>query len=44
MVHRPVGMGMGVGEEKEWKVWLTDGDTVREVRNVADDSATSGRT
>jgi copper homeostasis protein len=41
MVHRPVGMGMGAGEENEWKVWMTDGDTVREVRSVADDSATS---
>jgi hypothetical protein len=34
-------MGMGAGEENEWKVWMTDGDTVREVRSVADDSATS---
>ena len=37
MVHRPVGMGMGPSEEKEWKVWLTDGDTIRDVRTVADD-------
>jgi hypothetical protein len=37
MVHRPVGMGMGASEEKEWKVWFTDGDTIREVRTVADD-------
>jgi copper homeostasis protein len=37
MVHRDVGMGMGASEEKEWKVWLTDGDTIREVRTVADD-------
>jgi copper homeostasis protein len=37
MGHRPVGMGMGASEEKEWKVWLTDGDTIREVRTVADD-------
>jgi len=36
MVHRPVGMGMGANEEKEWKVWLTDGDTIREVRSVVD--------
>jgi copper homeostasis protein len=32
MVHRPVGMGMGASEEKGWKVWLTDGDTIREIR------------
>jgi copper homeostasis protein len=37
MGHRPVGMGMGASEEKEWEVWLTDGDTIREVRTVADD-------
>lgn len=37
MVHRPAGMGMGASEEKEWKVWSTDGDTIREVRTVADD-------
>ena len=37
MVHRPVGMGMGASEEKEWAVWLTDGDKIREVRTVADD-------
>jgi len=32
MVHRPVGMGMGASEEKAWKVWLTDGDTIGEVK------------
>lgn len=37
MIHRPVGMGMGASEETEWDVWLTDGDRVREVRNVAHD-------
>lgn len=37
MVHRPVGMGMGAGAENEWKVWMTDGDAVRDVRSVADD-------
>jgi copper homeostasis protein len=37
MVHRPLGMGMGASEEKEWTVWLTDGDAIREVRTVADD-------
>ncbi|KAF8492782.1 copper homeostasis CutC domain-containing protein [Russula emetica] len=36
MAHRPVGMGMSASEEKEWKVWLTDEDTIREVRSVAD--------
>jgi hypothetical protein len=34
-------MGMGASEEKEWDVWLTDGDTIREVRRVADDSVIS---
>jgi copper homeostasis protein len=36
MAHRPVGMDMSASEENEWKVWLTDGDTIREVRSVAD--------
>jgi copper homeostasis protein len=37
MVHRHEGMGMCACEENEWKVWLTDGDTIRQVRAVADD-------
>ena len=37
MVHRPMGMGMGANGEKDWKVWLSDGDKIREVRTVADD-------
>ena len=41
MIHRPVGMGMGASEENEWKVWTTDGETIRAVRNVIDNSATS---
>jgi copper homeostasis protein len=40
MIHRPVGMGMGASEENEWKIWLTDRETIREVRNVVDNSAT----
>lgn len=36
MVHRPVEMGMGANEENEWKVWLTDGDKIREVKSVVD--------
>jgi len=42
MVHRRAGMGMGASEESEWKVWLTDGDLIRKVRGIADDSAISG--
>lgn len=41
MVHRPVGMGMGASEETEWAVWLTDGDKIREVRNVADSASSA---
>lgn len=41
MVHRPVGMGMGASEETEWTVWLTDGDKIREVRNVADSASSA---
>lgn len=37
MVHRPMGMGMGASEDKEWNVWFTDGDAIGEVRCVADD-------
>ncbi|KAH9980496.1 copper homeostasis CutC domain-containing protein [Russula compacta] len=36
MVHRPVGMGMGVNPEKEWDIWLTDGEIIREVRFITD--------
>jgi copper homeostasis protein len=36
MVHRPVGRGMGASEEKEWMVWLTDGDVIQEVRMLMD--------
>jgi len=39
MIHRPVGMGMGAREEKEWKVWLTDGDMIGQVRTAVDDVA-----
>ncbi|KAF8258581.1 copper homeostasis CutC domain-containing protein [Lactarius quietus] len=36
MVHRPECMGMGTSVQTEWGIWLTDGDTVREVRSIAD--------
>ena len=39
MVHRRAGMGMGASAEREWNVWLTDGDLIRKVRGIADDSA-----
>jgi hypothetical protein len=32
---------MGASEDSEWKVWLTDGDTIREVRIVVDDCPVS---
>jgi copper homeostasis protein len=34
MVHRLVGMGMGASEENEWKVWMTDRDTIRKMTRV----------
>jgi copper homeostasis protein len=37
MVHRRAGMGMGTSAERQWSVWLTDGDVIREVRGTADD-------
>ena len=42
MVHRRDGMGMGTGAEGQWGVWQTDGNVIREVRRIADDSASSG--
>jgi copper homeostasis protein len=41
MDHRPEGMGMGASAEGQWGVWRTDGDAIREVRRIADDSAKS---
>jgi len=42
MVHRRAGMGMGASAESEWKVWLTDGDLIRKVRDIADGSVILG--
>lgn len=36
MSHRPEGMGMGVGGEGEWGVWITQEQVVHEVRLIAD--------
>ncbi|KAI0253268.1 copper homeostasis CutC domain-containing protein [Lactifluus subvellereus] len=41
MVHRPDGMGMGTSAEGQWGVWQTDSNAIREVRRIADDSASS---
>jgi copper homeostasis protein len=41
MVHRPDGMGMGASAEGQWGVWQTDGNAIREVRKIADDTASS---
>ncbi|GJE89573.1 copper homeostasis CutC domain-containing protein [Phanerochaete sordida] len=38
MVHRPEGMGMGVGGEGEWGIWRTNAETVREVRHAMDEA------
>ncbi|KAI9438441.1 copper homeostasis CutC domain-containing protein [Lactarius psammicola] len=38
MVHQPEGMGMGASVQNDWGIWLTDGNTVREVRGIADNS------
>ncbi|KAJ7610804.1 copper homeostasis CutC domain-containing protein [Roridomyces roridus] len=35
MAHRPVGLGMGVGEG-EWSVWETSQDKVNRVRHIVD--------
>lgn len=39
MIHRPVGMGMGINPEKEWDIWSTDGEMIREVRFITDAAA-----
>ena len=42
MVHRRAGMGMGASVEREWSVWLTDGDVIQEVRNTTNNLADRG--
>ncbi|KAI9444532.1 copper homeostasis CutC domain-containing protein [Lactarius indigo] len=41
MVHRPEGMGMGASIQNDWGIWLADGNAIREVRNIADNSVSS---
>jgi copper homeostasis protein len=41
MVHRSEGMGMGTSVQREWGIWLTDSNSVREVRSIADSSVNS---
>lgn len=36
MEYRREGLGMGVGREGEWGVWMTAEENVREVRKIAD--------
>jgi copper homeostasis protein CutC len=38
MVYRSEGMGMGASVQREWGIWQTDGNSVREVRSIADSS------
>ncbi|KAG6889991.1 hypothetical protein C0995_012951 [Termitomyces sp. Mi166 len=33
---RREGMGMGIGDEGEWGIWMVDGEKVSEVRDIAD--------
>ncbi|KAG6817939.1 hypothetical protein H0H87_012407 [Tephrocybe sp. NHM501043] len=37
MKFKREGMGMGVGGDGEWGVWIVDGEKVSEVRNIADE-------
>ncbi|KIP11138.1 hypothetical protein PHLGIDRAFT_83925, partial [Phlebiopsis gigantea 11061_1 CR5-6] len=37
MIHKPEGMGMGVGGEGEWGIWRTKEHVVRAVRQAVDD-------
>jgi copper homeostasis protein len=41
MVYRTEGMGMGASVQREWGIWQTDGNSVREVRSIADSSVSS---
>ncbi|EJC98739.1 uncharacterized protein FOMMEDRAFT_149095 [Fomitiporia mediterranea MF3/22] len=36
VLHRPEGMGMGVGDAGEWGIWRTNEEKVRAVREVVD--------
>ena len=36
MVYRAEGMGMGASVQNEWGIWRTDGNSIREVRSIAD--------
>jgi copper homeostasis protein len=42
MHHRPEGMGMGVGHGRDWDVWCTDSEIIREVRQIVDQTVVSG--
>ncbi|KAG6910500.1 hypothetical protein DXG01_009919 [Tephrocybe rancida] len=37
MVFKREGMGMGIGGDGEWGVWMVDGENISEVRDVADE-------
>lgn len=37
MMFRRVDMGMGLGNKGEWGIWLTDEETVRDVRDIVDE-------
>lgn len=39
MEYRPPGMGMGVGGDRDWDVWRTSEQTVREVKNIVDSAS-----
>lgn len=36
MSFRRQGMGMGIGGEGEWGIWIVDGEKISEVREIAD--------
>lgn len=36
MIYRAEGMGMGGSVQNEWGIWRTDGNSIREVRSIAD--------
>lgn len=35
MVFKRAGMGMGIDQDTEWKVWRTQKDEIRKARDVA---------
>ncbi len=41
MTHRSEGMGMGASVQNDWSIWLTDGNAIREVKSIVDNSASS---